>query len=187
MKQKENKLLAKPEVQKELAAAVELGKREASRVPSHILHLRELLSQDAIAAVFDSILETSPINQIQKDYIKAVFIKQKDPKKAMKKLVGRDAGAGEQALYKAMMNHPAIKEFEEVVRIFYMRAVPVAQMKELEMIFNPLVKDKVKLDAIKDIQDRAGMGAQVKQPGLPVNVIVNIPTQHNITVNKEGA
>lgn len=101
-------------------------------------------------------------------------------------MIGRDVGYAADHITTGLLNNPAVKEFEEVIKIFYMRAVPIAQLKEVEMILNPMVKDKVKLDAIKDIQDRAGMGAQIKPATLPVNVIVNIPTQTNVTVGKEG-
>jgi len=116
----------------------------------------------------------------QKSYIKAIYIEQKSEQQAIRKVLGFDPGYAKGAFKIGLLKNPAVKEFLDVIKLFYIQIAPVAQLKEVDLMLT--ARDpEVQLRAAKDIQDRAHLGPESDKAALPVTVVLNLPQQTNVT------
>jgi len=167
------KLLQKPAVKLQLDHAVEIAKDKQSVNPS-LKDVRELLAIKEVSTILENILDTSSLSEPIKNYLKEVFIERKTPKKAINKVFGRDLGYQEEALKEGIMHSPAVKDFLEVVKLFYVRVAPIAAVREVEILLTG--KDKEALTAAKGIKQSAGLIEEPQKGSqLPVNITINMP------------
>ena len=180
------KLSEKPEVKEDFEKALALiaEKQLAHRDVS----IKKIVANDDIRAILLDVLELSYMSPAQKAYLKATFIEGIPEKTALKRVLGRDPGAKVEELKLGLLQSNAVKEYTEIIKSLYIRIAPVAQLKEVEIMLDPFTKKETALKAAKDLQDRAGIGADSKQPQLPVSVIINMPganpIQNNVEVKK---
>jgi len=174
-----NKLTENPEVQIKIDNAVVIAEKKKKTKPT-LNSVRELLSIKEVSTIFEDILATSSISEPFKKYLKGVFIDKKSRRIAIQSAFGRDIAYKEEKISEGIMNNPAVKDFLELIKLFYIRVAPVAALKEVELMMsnNP----KVALEAAKDIRAAAGIGdSPDKGSDLPVRVIINMgganPTQ----------
>lgn len=181
-----NKLLSNPHIKQNLQKAEETAKSLQRENPS-LTSIRNLMKSEELRDIMDDILDLSNISKPQKKYLKAVFLEKKSKKKAIKEAFGRDLGYQEEAIAQGIMDHPAVQEFVELVKLFYVKVAPVAALKEVEMMLDPKTDDKVRAGVIKSIKATAGVGGDSVDKGdLPVRIVINMPQQHNTQVNVNG-
>ena len=162
----------KEEQLKKIEEAVEVAKeRGLTTIP-----LKDIVANDDISALIGNILDLSGMTTAQKAFFKAIFLEKKDQRQALKKAIGTDPGYQTEVFREGLMRHKAVKEFMEMMKLFYIRVAPIAQLKEVELLLTSKDDDTV-LKAAKDIQDRANLGAEGQKASLPVQVIINMPGQ----------
>lgn len=165
----------KPLVQDRLEKAVHIAKALKEKNPVAIRGFRELMQDDEITAAMEDILEVSTMSAPMKTYIRSVFIDKLSKPKAIKKAFGRDLGYQEEALVGSIMENPAVKEFVELVKEFYVRAAPIAALKEVDIMLSTK-NEEVALKAARQIKEGAGIGVEQKgQNQLPVKIVINMP------------
>jgi len=74
-----------------------------------------------------------------------------------------------------------IKNFLDLIRQIYVQIVPLAVVKEVDLLLDPNTSDDVKLRAAQDIQNRAGISEETT-PNLPVKLVINAPQEGNQAV-----
>lgn len=149
--------------------------------------IRQILTSPEIQDLLEEILTSSPLKEEYKVYLRSIFIKRKSQEKAIKEAFGKDLGYREEQIVTALRDNAVVKEFLDIIKSLYIQFTPVASLKEFEMILNPQTQDKVRLAAIQDVKETAGIGAGTgKSSDLPVNITINIPVQQNVQVNEEG-
>ena len=180
-----NKLTDNPTVAVALdkvATLAEQKKKERS-----LTSIRQLLTNPEIQDLLEEILVASTLKEEYKTYLRSVFIKRKSHDKAIKDAFGKDLGYQEDIIVAALRDNQVVKEFLDIIKGLYIQFTPVASLKEFEMILNPNTQDKVKLAAIQDVKETAGMYAgQARSGDLPVRITINVPVQQNVQVNTEG-
>lgn len=186
---KKQNLLQNPEVQIKLDKAVEIVNEKKAHDPT-LTDVRNFLGLKEVGSILESILETSSLQKPMKDYLKAVFIQRLPKKRALTKVFGRDLGYQEEALTDGIMHNAAVKEFLEIIKLFYVRVAPIAAVKEVEILLTGKHKDA--LAAAKAIKQGAGIIEESsKPPALPVSVIIQMPgsnpTQNVIEGEKKDA
>lgn len=164
-------------MEKAAAAAQELRLKDPK-----MTDLRAVMKSKDMQQAFNEMIEFSAMSEPLKKYVRGVLIEKKTKRKALQKAFGRDLGYQEEALSAAIMNNPSVKDFVDLVKEFHKRMAPVAAMKEVEIMFDPKVDAKTRLDAAKDIQNRAGVVDQsnARSTVLPVTVQINMPQQINV-------
>lgn len=190
---KHNRLAQQPEVQEKVQEAIELAKKRKDDKAFRSLEsgegMRAALRDPDVRKVLEDILESSTIiPEPQKEYIRNYFYHGWNLKQAFEITRGRaptsDAEARREG--KSIMESPPVKEFLEVIRMFYVGVLPITATKKMEMLFDPTTKGGVKLEIIKDIEEKAGVTGQQKAVALPYNVTINVPVQQNTQVNNNG-
>lgn len=177
-------LKTNPESQIALKKAIQVG---LDKKQTSLTSIRSLLSSPAIQAAMDDILETSSMTENQKIYLREVFFKRSPKKKAIKKAFGRDLGYQEEAIVTGMMNHPEVKEFVNMVKLFYVQVSPIAAVSEVEVLLNPKTSQETKLAAANSIQKKAGIFEEAEgAKDLPVNLVINMPGSNPTQVNNES-
>lgn len=147
---------------------------QARKYQSGITSLKQLLDTPELKGLMQEMLRLSNLTEPQKKYLGALFFEKKSSRRAIQDALGRDVGYAVEPIRNAWNNLPEIKEFIGIIRNIYLKFTPVASMKEFQMIFDPLVDPKVKLEAIKDIKSTAGIGEeQSKSTELPVHINLN--------------
>ena len=180
---KKGKLIDKPEVKNDYDKALELIKQQKALEPTK--SLKAIIATDDVKEILLDILQNSFMSPVQKAYLKGIFIDKLPEKKVIKAVFGRDLGYQADAIRLGITNSKAVKEYMELIKLMYINVVPVAQMKEVEIMLNPFVKPETQLKAAKDIQDRAGLGQDDTKTALPVTVIINMPGANPTQVNTE--
>ena len=176
-------LRSNPESQVALTKAIKVG---LDTKKTSLSSIRSLLSSKAIQDAMEDILETSNMTENQKIYLREVFFKRSPKKKAIKKAFGRDLGYQEEAIVTGMMNHPEVREFVNMVKLFYVQVSPIAAVSEVEVLLNPKTSQETKLAAANSIQKKAGIFEEAEgAKDLPVNLVINMPGSNPTQVNNE--
>lgn len=170
--------LSDPIVENKLEQAINTGKTVAKR--DNITSIRSLLKTPEIKEAFEDIINMSAMSPAQKIWLKSVFIDQEPQKKAIEKAFGKDLGYQEEIISHAILSQKQIQEFADLMRSFYVKASPIAFLKEIDIMMNPLNDPKVQLAAAKDIQDRALPQSSGKSGALPVSIVINMPGSKNV-------
>lgn len=183
---KMNRLLQNPHIKTTFNDAISTAKNLQRGDPT-MTDVRKLLRTKQMSAILESMIELSPLPEPQRIFLKEVFIKKTPRQKAIKKAIGTQHGYDEEKLVESLVKHPVVKEFVDLVKLMYIQVAPIAALKEVEMILNPTTKQEVRLDAIKDVQNRAGIrsDSDTKSEELPVQVIINMPTAHSAPINTQ--
>ena len=177
---KKNRLLERVENQERLNKAVSIANTMKEQTPSTTT-IKELLRNEDIRSVMEDILETSRMTEPMKAYIRGVFIERKTKKQAIQKAFGRDLGYQEEAITGSIMESAPVKEFVDMIKMFYVRVAPIAALKEVEVMLDPHTDAENKLKAARQIKEGAGIGTDGgKGQQLPVRIVINMPQQTNI-------
>lgn len=80
-----------------------------------------------------------------------------------------------------MVKQDDIKNFLELIRQIYVQIVPLAVVKEVDLLLDPNTSDDVRLRAAQDIQNRAGISEE-STSNLPVKLVINAPQEGNQAV-----
>lgn len=181
---KKTKLIDKPVVQEKLAEIKKIA--QVKRKVDNLSGIQKAVDDPEIKQILIDILEKATMPESQKDYIKNYFFHNWTLKQAFQITKGREAKDDKEALRegKSILESPAVKEFLEVIRAFYVSVLPVAATKKMQMLLDPNTKDGVRIEIIKNIEETAGVTSQQKQAQLPYNVTINVPVQQNTQVNQ---
>lgn len=181
MEKRKSGLSKNPEAQAKLQEAIELGLQKTGKVKEKLGDIRGLLASPEISNAMTDILEMSNLSTVQKKFLKMVFIEKVPKKKAIARSFGRDLGYQEEAITQGIMNHTAVKEFLDMVKMFYVKVSPIAALKEVEILMSDDTPADVKLKAAASISSKAGIGERADAArDLPVNIQINMPTVNNI-------
>jgi len=154
--------------------------------------LKELIATKEMKEALEEILNLSRLAPAQKAFLKAVIIDRLSQRKALQKAFGRDLGYEQELISRALFSDPAVKEVIAAIRQIYLQVVPIAILKEIDIMLDPKNDPEIQLRAAQDIQNRAGLTEQGGGRGsLPVTVIINAPpgtkqTLTQVNVNKDG-
>lgn len=182
MQKKRNKLLEKPQVRQKLDEAVHIARVIKEKNPLAVKGLREMMANDEISSAMEDILEVSPMSQQMKIYIRSVFIDKLSKKKSIQKAFGKDLGYQEEAIAGSIMENPAVKEFVDLIKEFYINVAPIAALKEMDIMLTTK-NEEVALKAARQIKEGAGIGVEQKEGNhLPVRIVINMPQQHNTQI-----
>jgi len=180
-----DKLIDNPTVQVALNKVADLAKQKKKE--RSLTSIRQLLTNPEIQDLLEEILVASTLKEEYKTYLRSVFIKRKAHDKAIKDAFGKDLGYQEDIIVAALRDNQVVKEFLDIIKGLYIQFTPVASLKEFEMILNPNTQDKVKLAAIQDVKETAGMyGSQTRSGDLPVRITINVPVTQAVQVNEKG-
>lgn len=168
-----------PVIQTKLSRAVETGKVVSKR--EKISSVRELLKTKEIKEAMEDIIMMSGMSPAQKTFLKSLFIEGESKKKAIKKAFGKDLGYQEEIISQGLLSQKGIKEFVAFLKQFYVQVSPIAILKEVDIMLNPLTDPKVALQASMDIQNRAMPGQSGGSQQLPHTLIINMPGSQNMT------
>jgi len=131
------------------------------------------------------LIETSSLNKIQKKYLKYLLVEGLRPDQAFSKTTGLHSKFKENfdnvVLGQQLVKQEDIKNFLDLIRQIYVQIVPLAVVKEVDLLLDPNTSDDVKLRAAQDIQNRAGISEETT-PNLPVKLVINAPQEGNQAV-----
>lgn len=168
-----------PIIKTKLARAVSVGKLKSRT--ENISSIRTMLKTKEICEAMEDIINMSSVSTGVKTFLKAVFLEQLSKKKAIQKAFGKDLGYQEEILSRGLMENPSVKEFVAILKQFYVQIAPIAMLKEVDIMLDPMTDKKVALQASMDIQDRAMPTAQKGNLAQPVTVIINAPNGNQMT------
>lgn len=120
-------------------------------------------------------IETSSLNRVQKKYLKFLLVDGLSKKEALSKATGLSDNFDTLILGEEIVKQDDIKHFLDLIRQIYVQIVPLAVVKEVDLMLNPNTSDDVKLRAAQDIQNRAGISEAPSVSKLPVNLVINPP------------
>ena len=162
-------VVALPKVQK----AIQAG-RKAQSLYQKPLKLKQLLATKEMKEAVGDLIETSSLNRIQKKYLKYLLVDNLSKTKAFQKATGLEEGFDTFVLGEEIVKQEDIKNFLDLIRQIYVQIVPLAVVKEVDLLLSPKTSDDVKLRAAQDIQNRAGISEDTTS-NLPVKLIINAP------------
>jgi len=121
------------------------------------------------------LIETSSLNRVQKKYLSFLLVDGLSKKEALSKATGLSDNFDTLILGEEIVKQDDIKNFLDLIRQIYVQIVPLAVVKEVDLMLNPNTSDDVKLRAAQDIQNRAGISEAPNANRLPVNLVINPP------------
>jgi hypothetical protein len=173
------KLQNNPQAMQAFNRAVEGAKSQTQETKPSIKEMRNLLASPEISSAMMDILQASSLSKPQRIFLEEVFIKRKTRKIAISKAFGRDLGYQEDAVAVGILNHPEVKDFLDMIKLFYIQVAPIAALKEVEIMIDERTSTSDALKAAKQISDKAGLATEEGEgKHLPVNIQINIPAQN---------
>jgi hypothetical protein len=132
------------------------------------------------------LIETSSLNKAQKKYLKYLLVDGLRPDQAFSKTTGlhpkfQEKNFDNVVLGQQLVKQDDIKNFLELIRQIYVQIVPLAVVKEVDLLLDPNTSDDVRLRAAQDIQNRAGISEE-STSNLPVKLVINAPQEGNQAV-----
>ncbi|MGB9832845.1 MAG: hypothetical protein ACPLPP_05015 [Caldisericum exile] len=122
------------------------------------------------------LIEFSSLNKVQKKYLKFLLVDGLDKQLALSKATGLAPSFNTMVLGEEIVKQDDIKSFLDLIRSIYVQIVPLAVVKEVDLMLSPNTSDDVKLRAAQDIQNRAGVTETATSQNLPVKLVINPPT-----------
>lgn len=158
--------------------ALDRARSEAQKISVKELN-QGLLKSPGIANAMIDILESSSMSESQKEFIRLVFVERMSKAKAVEEVFGKAAVPTKELISMGILNQPAVKEFLELIKLFYIEASPLAALTELKVMLDEKTEAKDKLAAAKQIKSTAGLAEDSEQvrKALPVQININMPGQ----------
>jgi len=169
---KPNSLLENPKVKESLRDAM----IEAQKIG--VTQLKKgLLNKPTIANAMTDILEASSMQESAKEFIRLVFVERISKAKAVEEVFGKNAVPNKDLISMGVLNQPAVKEFLELIKLFYIEVSPLAALTEVGVLMDENTGAKEKLQAAKQIKATAGLTEEEEggKKQLPVQITINMP------------
>jgi len=173
-----------PIVESKITQAIAVG-REAGKTAT-IKSVRDIVRTPELKEILVDLLGMSNMAEPQKAFLKALFIDGMTQHEAIQEAFGRDLGYAEEPTARAIRQQKSIQEFVGIIKRIYVQLVPVAILKEVDIMLDPVADKELQLRAAQDIQDRAGIGTTGPANKLPVTVIINPPPGTPTAVAVQG-
>lgn len=175
-----------PEVQEALQKGYDKVQKLAEIKPVRMQTIKSIMRHKEIVEVVEELLEVSYLSETQRSFMHSLFVERLGRTQAAQKALGKKLGPQKDLIAQGMLNDKQVREFVEMIQGFYQQLVPLAAIKETEVLLDEHTKPETRLLAAKQIKESAGIGVQGQgAAALPVSITINIPTQTNITIPKE--
>jgi hypothetical protein len=132
-----------------------------------------------------AIIDTSNMNEAYKKFIKMVFIDGIDKESALTKVSNalgeRLDPVAKNETINSILQHPEVKDFLEMLKLWYVQVAPVAALTEIDIMLNLATPADVRLKASQSVLKRAGLGDEEDKKGqLPVQVNILMPAPKEV-------
>ena len=178
---KQTSLKENPKAVAALDEAITSSLFEKASRPS-ITGIKKLLGSKETKDAMLQIIDLSSMNEAYKKFLRLVFIEGVGKESALNKIspaLGKEFDpVAKNATINNILQHPEVKDFLEMLKLWYVQVAPVAALTEVDIMLSLTTPADVKLKAAQSVLKRGGMGDdEGKKDTLPVMVNIIMPPQ----------